>query len=960
MLSRRLMRTVQHNLLTTPSAPTNVSASNGANNTAVFSWSLPNDDGGAAITAYIVSRDGVDLNGGGPWSTTVDGAVRTFTFNDLISGNTYTFTVAAINATGTGPATTFQLTVPTSVATAPTANLTGRFVADDLTGVDQSPVASWAPRVGTGAASQATAANQPNLRVGFLNGHNTVEFNGTSDTLALTGGLLELARNKSNLVVSVIYRTAGFNTAGPRSLFGLSHGTSTGGSRALLSQREQVAGYMQATGRRLDTDTVQGLAASTTAVNGLNELVNLTAVYRWSTSDLLLFKNGTQIASSTTFQTDGTTSDTPSLAGVIGSNLAGAAEFFAGHIAEILVYNTADTAGTLVTQINDYAQATYGTGTVTPPVAAFTATPTVGTSPLAVQFTSTSTGAPTSYLWEFGDGTTSTVANPSKTYTSADTYTVSLTVTNSAGSDTENKQEFITVSVPVATAPTANLTGRFVADDLTGVDQSPVASWAPRVGTGAASQATAANQPNLRVGFLNGHNTVEFNGTSDTLALTGGLLELARNKSNLVVSVIYRTAGFNTAGPRSLFGLSHGTSTGGSRALLSQREQVAGYMQATGRRLDTDTVQGLAASTTAVNGLNELVNLTAVYRWSTSDLLLFKNGTQIASSTTFQTDGTTSDTPSLAGVIGSNLAGAAEFFAGHIAEILVYNTADTAGTLVTQINDYAQATYGTGTVTPPVNSAVMPTTSKVGDSRWAYSYGQDFNTASPLGNALSEYGPNWKGHVNVENDTSDWGSYQPAKSLSVENSMLQIRTFYEPSSGQFVCACPFPQPPAGVHGGSQEYLGMRYSIRYRGDGSGSGYKTAWLLWSGADNWPWDYGEIDFPERSLNSSTVHGYSHRADVGRAGENALSAQVNAPLNEWHTATTEWVPKTANQTGSVTFFMDGVQIGTTTSNVPSHTMHLQLQTETWLDTATRPPESSAWNLYLDWIVIESYVGPM
>ncbi len=60
-----------------------------------------------------------------------------------------------------------------------------------------------------------------------------------------------------------------------------------------------------------------------------------------------------------------------------------------------------------------------------PPVAAFTSNPTTGCKPLAVQFNNTSTGAAT-YLWEFGDGTTSTLVSPSKVYTTAGTYNVTL------------------------------------------------------------------------------------------------------------------------------------------------------------------------------------------------------------------------------------------------------------------------------------------------------------------------------------------------------------------------------------------------------------------------------------------------------------------------------------------------------------------------------------------------------
>jgi len=65
------------------------------------------------------------------------------------------------------------------------------------------------------------------------------------------------------------------------------------------------------------------------------------------------------------------------------------------------------------------------------PDASFTST-TVG---LAAIFTNTSTNG-TSYLWDFGDGNTSTAFSPSHAYETAATYSVTLTVTNDCGTDT--------------------------------------------------------------------------------------------------------------------------------------------------------------------------------------------------------------------------------------------------------------------------------------------------------------------------------------------------------------------------------------------------------------------------------------------------------------------------------------------------------------------------------------------
>lgn len=69
---------------------------------------------------------------------------------------------------------------------------------------------------------------------------------------------------------------------------------------------------------------------------------------------------------------------------------------------------------------------------VSVPIAAFDATPTIplsGSVPLTVSFTNLSTNAD-SYLWDFGDGTTSTQTNPQHQYTTKGSFTVKLTATN--------------------------------------------------------------------------------------------------------------------------------------------------------------------------------------------------------------------------------------------------------------------------------------------------------------------------------------------------------------------------------------------------------------------------------------------------------------------------------------------------------------------------------------------------
>ncbi|MFO7864491.1 MAG: PKD domain-containing protein [Salinivirgaceae bacterium] len=80
------------------------------------------------------------------------------------------------------------------------------------------------------------------------------------------------------------------------------------------------------------------------------------------------------------------------------------------------------------------------------PIAAFTADimdTNVGDS---ISFTDQSTHNPVSWRWDFGDGNISDERNPTHIYTDTGSYTITLTVSNSYGSDSEMKENYIKVS----------------------------------------------------------------------------------------------------------------------------------------------------------------------------------------------------------------------------------------------------------------------------------------------------------------------------------------------------------------------------------------------------------------------------------------------------------------------------------------------------------------------------------
>jgi gliding motility-associated-like protein len=92
-----------------------------------------------------------------------------------------------------------------------------------------------------------------------------------------------------------------------------------------------------------------------------------------------------------------------------------------------------------------------GVKTGTPPVAAFTANRVQSCVDSVISFTNQSTPAGLEFLWEFGDTTTSKLANPVKRYTdTTGVFTVKLTASNNGCERTETKTNYISVLPPLA------------------------------------------------------------------------------------------------------------------------------------------------------------------------------------------------------------------------------------------------------------------------------------------------------------------------------------------------------------------------------------------------------------------------------------------------------------------------------------------------------------------------------
>ena len=157
-----------------------------------------------------------------------------------------------------------------------------------------------------------------------------------------------------------------------------------------------------------------------------------------------------------------------------------------------------------------------GTPNNLPPVASTTGTTQVGgMAPSTVKFVGSNSydpdGVITNYLWDFGDGTNSTLANPTHVYTAAGTYTAKLLVTDNSNSTGSATTAPITVkavsavkavnvlSVSVAWVKSTFTTGYFAATITVGdQNEKPIAGAVVSVTSSGLASGTATATTNAQ------------------------------------------------------------------------------------------------------------------------------------------------------------------------------------------------------------------------------------------------------------------------------------------------------------------------------------------------------------------------------------------------------------------------------------------------------------------------------
>jgi len=271
-------------------------------------------------------------------------------------------------------------------------------------------------------------------------------------------------------------------------------------------------------------------------------------------------------------------------------------------------------------------------------------------------------------------------------------------------------------------------------------------------------------------------------------------------------------------------------------------------------------------------------------------------------------------------------------------------TSTTSTTTTSTPTTTATTTTGATTTTPTTTNSSTTDPSGVpmptGDpSGWHKIFADDFTLGVSLGDFPAAVSSTWRAYPCCWRDTSGTGTYWPQKGISIHDGVMDLWLHTETINGVTYHISEAPQPVLPLPTRGQLY--GRYAIRFKADPV-QGYKTAWLLWP--DDGSRAEGEIDFPEtNTLDGGTIHGFVHPVDYG--SQAAFGSGV-PEAGGWHTAVMEWSPN------DVKFLLDGVQIGESTTGIPSTLMHFVIQTETQLSGGA-PPDSASGHILIDWVAV-------
>jgi hypothetical protein len=608
---------------------------------------------GSSIAGYQ-SSDGIGWNLVGSYQVTMP---TSFYIGFAVSSNVYgTLSTAVFNSVN------FMGAVPQR-----STSMLGWYRADAGVFYNSTLVNYWVDQsANSNNAVQPTSGDQPTLTTGALNGLPAISFSGSPQVMSMGSDFANLASGAS--VYAVVKPTSSSATgnifetynSGPTDLMGLS----------TIGTEVQFQAYNGTSGSSLTT-------ASGAVTVGQYQLVE---AIQNGQSSATIYVNGVQ-------QAQGTVNNFNSLNPVRGDNyIAGNTNYFQGSIAELIVYGSSSTTYQRAS-IESYIYSKYGIGN---PGTLDTPTITVNGNPYGV-FSSppqvTIAGDANCQLYYTTNGSTPT---PSST-----PYTAPFTLTSTATVKAIAVQQYFTTSAvgssffqidpTTANLPTSNLQFWLKADNGVNLGSgSNVASWTDMSGNNNnASQNTSGDQPTLVTNAVNGLPAISFNGTSQFLQLPSGF----SNFPGLTMFIVTNPTS-DVTGNRWLSFCSGST---------TNEFGMYEYAPSTNQFFSNNGTSGSGVGLTITQNVYQL--LEGVQAGSNSGTVYLNGGS--ATTATMYNVVNVSRSTNCIGAFG----GGGSYFKGDIAEILVYNTALTAGQRKS-VESYIYTRYGLGTA-PTLDAPVI-------------------------------------------------------------------------------------------------------------------------------------------------------------------------------------------------------------------------------------------------------------
>ena len=234
---------------------------------------------------------------------------------------------------------------------------------------------------------------------------------------------------------------------------------------------------------------------------------------------------------------------------------------------------------------------------------------------------------------------------------------------------------------------------------------------------------------------------------------------------------------------------------------------------------------------------------------------------------------------------------------------------------------------------------------------WRLIFTDDFTQDVPLGQFPGAVSQRWGAYPTTYKDTSKHGTYDPAGTISIANSVMTIHLFSTPDGIVHVAApVPYIRPPTRSAKWPGQIYG-RYATRARFPDALPGFKVAWMLWpdkgtntTGSPSGTGGNGEIDWPEHNLSQMTAtSAFLHPQDA-TVNDDQYQCSTDRDLQNWHTYVVEWSPNLCR------FLCDGEEIGRITERVPYTSMHWVIQCETALS-GGKPAADVEGDIELDWV---------